>query len=1041
MGKGKDLLIKKVFVILIIMVLFSALLQPVFASQENIDFSDKNIQNIENYITKQIKKAKIPGMGVVIVKNNEIAYMNGFGYADLKSKTPVTPDTLFETASCSKNYTAVAVFKLVEEGKIKLDDSVSKFFPGFYMLYKDKKYDLTIAQLLHHSSGIPDTTIVKIPPSDSTDALEQVVNNLVGTKLRYLPGERFSYATINYDVLGAIVQKVSGIVFEDYMSDNVFKPLHLNNTTLYNQDTNPKMASGYKMRFFKAVRYFPPIYRGNRPAGYVITNLNDTARWLMLQLGTENSNLYPVIQETHVPDRTVEPSQFDYGTYASGWAAYQYGSGEIAKSGMNPTFSAYMAFRPEDKIGVAVFSNLGTEYTFVTGHGILNMLQGKAPKSYYRPEDGLAAWDNPSFIITLFCSMLILLLLAYIGIAIYELIKRKRGFKGFKLKYIGILFFTIPFAVGLYIFPGSLGYSWETATVWLPHSFLIAVVSIISAAILAYLCYLVLVIFQPKDKSVNLIPGLIVLSLLSGIGNYNVIAIINNYIYDNNFLAYKIYYFVLAMVIYIFGRKIIETKLIQITNKIIYEKRMDLMRQIFATPYNEYEKIDNGRIMATLNNDTETVSNSANIIVAFITSAITIICCFIYLGNISFLGMVISFIVVIFISTVYGITTKRVQVYLEQARDTQNIFMGYIDSMIKGFKELSLHLGKKKEFKDDVGKCCEEYRDKRNISRIKFLNVFLVGESLLIIVLGIIVFSFPNIFENIQDYTLAKFTIIFLYLIGPINGLLNAVPQIAQMMVSWNRIKDFSSEIPERTLSIRPEAMEEAAAGLNVTADLSIESVSLNDVYYKYNNVKENSDKDFSIGPINLEIAKGEILFITGGNGSGKSTLAKVITGLYPADGGNILVNNKQADIERLGEMFSAIFGDFYLFDRLYEIDFEAKKNEIEKYLKMLNLDQKVEIKDGRFSTTKLSAGQRKRLALLISLLEDRPIYLFDEWAADQDPQFRKYFYRNILVEMKLKGKIIIAITHDDHYFDIADRIIKMEEGKIERMYSEKKFA
>jgi putative ATP-binding cassette transporter len=123
------------------------------------------------------------------------------------------------------------------------------------------------------------------------------------------------------------------------------------------------------------------------------------------------------------------------------------------------------------------------------------------------------------------------------------------------------------------------------------------------------------------------------------------------------------------------------------------------------------------------------------------------------------------------------------------------------------------------------------------------------------------------------------------------------------------------------------------------------------------------------------------------------------------------------------------VFSDFHLFENLHGM--EMLDDQAKHYLKRLQLDHKVQVQDGVLSTTELSQGQRKRLALMTAYLEGRPIYLFDEWAADQDPVFKEVFYYQLLPELKARGKTIIVISHDDRYYHIADRVIKMDSGKI----------
>ncbi|MGE0969412.1 cyclic peptide export ABC transporter [Klebsiella sp. WOUb02] len=189
----------------------------------------------------------------------------------------------------------------------------------------------------------------------------------------------------------------------------------------------------------------------------------------------------------------------------------------------------------------------------------------------------------------------------------------------------------------------------------------------------------------------------------------------------------------------------------------------------------------------------------------------------------------------------------------------------------------------------------------------------------------------------------------------------------------------------------------------------------------------------FTLGPLDMRFSPGELVFIVGGNGSGKTTLANLLVGLYPPDSGAIVLNGRAvADDQQEGyrQLFSAVFNDFFLFDDVAFVH-ERTAEQVNHLLQLLKLQHKVRFAEGRFSTTALSQGQRKRLALLQAWLEERPLYLFDEWAADQDPEFKAVFYLELLPMLKAEGKTIIAITHDDRYFHLADRIIKLESGRI----------
>jgi putative pyoverdin transport system ATP-binding/permease protein len=212
-----------------------------------------------------------------------------------------------------------------------------------------------------------------------------------------------------------------------------------------------------------------------------------------------------------------------------------------------------------------------------------------------------------------------------------------------------------------------------------------------------------------------------------------------------------------------------------------------------------------------------------------------------------------------------------------------------------------------------------------------------------------------------------------------------------------------------------------------------VETLELSHINHTY----RGDEQSFHLGPIDLKVAGGQLVFIIGGNGSGKSTLAKLLTGLYIPELGEIKLNDQTITNENrewYRQHFAVVFADFFLFDKLLGLGQDATKldTEAQRYLQLLQIEHKVQVKDGVLSTTNLSQGQRKRLALLTAYLEDRPIYLFDEWAADQDPLFRDIFYQQLLPQLKERGKLIFAISHDDRYFAVADRLIKLDYGQVE---------
>lgn len=1018
---------KKNKLVVVLSVFLSILLCQLNVYALNNDYKEINYLtkdetvNIEKFIEENMSKGKIPGLSITIVKDDKTVYQKGFGYSDIDEKKTVSSQSLFEIGSNSKAFTGLGILNLEKGGEIKLQDEVNKYIPWLKVKYKGKEVSITIEQLLHQTSGIPFKTIDKIPVCDEDNALEETVKTLVGIELDSEPGKKFQYATINYDVLGLVIEKVTGKPYESYIEEAVLKPKGLNNTYLFkNEAINENMASGYKIGFLKPQLYEAPVYRGNKPAGYIISNGEDMAKWLKVQMGTINELKFDkdIIKKSQEANRVVSALGNEV-FYANGWFVYP--KGEISHGGNNPNYSSFIIFNPNDRVGVAVLSNTNSNYVQNIGLGINKILQGESVRKDIK--DLNKTVDKVAIAIISISSLLVLVTLFFMIKALREVFRKQRYFKfnGIKssLRFILSFLFMLGLSYCIYFIPQVLynGVSWGFVFVWLPKSVEMALYSVYIAIWFIYV-YFILTSFFKKEKDKGILI-LSLLSVLSGFGNALIIFTINMAINGNDALKLKLLiYFILGIVLYVYGQKIMRGKLIDYTNEIVYSKRMEIVNKLLGTQYGKFEQIEKGRIQSTLNNDTETISRFVNILISGITSAITLICCFIYLGTINIYALLLSVLIIVLIAGIYYLVGRYANKLGEESRDLQNVFFKFISDLIGGFKELSLNAKRKNEFEKDMEESCGKYKVKRSKSALAFANMFVIGELLFTLAIGSVVFIFPLILKNLDSTSLTSYVFILLYMTGPVHGILNTIPNAIEVKISLKRINSLIDEI---VASIKKEGK---VIDENIVGNLSLK---LKDVEYEYD---KTDGQSFKVGPINYEFKSGEIVFITGGNGSGKSTLAKLLTGLYSPTKGDISLNGSISQ-KLLNESYSTVFADFYLFDKLYGINYKGKETDIQKYLEVLQLSDKVQIQDGKFSTIKLSTGQKKRLALLVTYLEDRPIYLFDEWAADQDPEFRLFFYDTLLPELKSKGKCVIAITHDDRYFSLADRVIKMEFGKI----------
>jgi putative ATP-binding cassette transporter len=527
-------------------------------------------------------------------------------------------------------------------------------------------------------------------------------------------------------------------------------------------------------------------------------------------------------------------------------------------------------------------------------------------------------------------------------------------------------------------------------------------------------------------KHARLMMGLILLvGIVSGFSNAALLAMINQWLSNTGSSNLFIIIFFALCLILPLSRFASEVMLIKLSSKAILELRMQLSRQILSAPLRRLEELGLHRLLAALTEDIPAIGNTLINIPIFSLHISIVVGCLIYLGWLSwpiFLG-VIGFMIFGMLS--YQLPFRRgIRAYAVVREEWDTLFK-HFEALTSGVKELKLHHDRREAFLTRaLYPTGDSLRRHTMIGHLNLVGADTWGQSLFFILIGLILFSSQSR-SGIDAQTLIGFSLVILYMMTPLQMILNIIPNFANASVSMRKVEALGLTLHES------DASEEITRKLKAGA--SWKSVELVDVTHTYE--REGEPGGFILGPINLTLEPGELLFITGGNGSGKTTLAKLLLGLYIPEEGEIYLDGKvvtDETREQYRQLFSVVFSDFYLFESLFGLDSIYLDADARKYLAQLQLDHKVKVEDGVLSTIDLSQGQRKRLALLTAYLEDRPIYVFDEWAADQDPLFKEIFYHELLPELKAKGKALIVISHDDRYYQVADNIIKLDSGKLQ---------
>ncbi|MES1224723.1 MAG: cyclic peptide export ABC transporter, partial [Bacteroidota bacterium] len=417
--------------------------------------------------------------------------------------------------------------------------------------------------------------------------------------------------------------------------------------------------------------------------------------------------------------------------------------------------------------------------------------------------------------------------------------------------------------------------------------------------------------------------------------------------------------------------------------------------------------------------DVYVLTDASMNIISFFTSLILGVSCLIYLATISLLLFAITLGVALLGAVVYTINSKKTNLGFQKYRKLENKFLGNLTDILEGFKEITVDPKKGRYiFDNKITPIAEESYSNNKDAFTRSLGNQVTGQVLFYMLISSVLLYF-SIVLKIKASDIVSFVFTLLYLLGAIEAVMVLLPGL------------FRAKIASDTMLTLRKGLEEVVSGHSLPGKYisknDFEQISVIELKYYYG----DQGNSFGIGPISLDVKKGETIFIYGGNGSGKTTLIHSILGLCVPSAGEIRLNNIPVDSGNSPEyrtLFSVVFSDFHLFSELLAID----NPDMEKwnyYLRLFELEEKIKLENNSFSTTDLSTGQRKRLALIIALLEEKPVLVIDEWAADQDPHFRKKFYTEILPLLKEDDITVIAITHDDKYYYCADKIFKMEYG------------
>ncbi len=466
--------------------------------------------------------------------------------------------------------------------------------------------------------------------------------------------------------------------------------------------------------------------------------------------------------------------------------------------------------------------------------------------------------------------------------------------------------------------------------------------------------------------------------------------------------------------------------LVRFSQGTILDLSLNLCARIVRGPLRLLEQRGSAQILVTLTDDVSSVTWAVQCLPQLAMNGAVLVGCSLYLAWLSwplFLGAAGVTLLGALVAKVLHDRAFRV---ILAARDARARLFEHFRSLTGGLKELMMHRGRREALVGEkIRAAADDYRRSNLAATTHYTLAEAWMQALYHGLIGLLLFAFPLITRPSPE-ALTAYVFALVYMMGPLWTVIGSVPAIARGQVALDKIEALGVSLGSPDAASAPVDPGEPQDGGLV--------IDMKQVVFTYDGA-DPTTAAFSLGPLDFQLRPGELVFVVGGNGSGKSTFLKLLTGLYPPQHGEIrLGDTRVSDRTRewYREHFSVVFADCFVFDTLLGLSASGLDVTAAHYLQLLQLEHRVSLRGDELSTTALSQGQRKRLALLTAYLEDRPFYVFDEWAADQDPQYKDVFYSKLLPDLHQRGKAVVVITHDDRYFHLSDRILKLEDGKVE---------